>query len=721
MTDVASGTSSELAAFDRLHPVVQHHVVNALGWSGLRPLQAAAVEPVLRGEDCLLIAPTAGGKTEAALFPLLTRMEHEAWTGLSVLYVCPLKALLNNLEPRVAAYAAWLGRAAQVRHGDTGAGDRKRQAVNRPSILLTTPESLEAMLVSRLLDAEHMFRDLQAVVVDEVHAFAGDDRGWHLLAVLERLSSVAGRPLQRIGLSATVGNPEALLSWLQGGRHSAARPRSVVAPAVESAGAPELSLDYVGNVRNAAKVLSGIHLGEKRLVFADSRKTVESLAVELRALEVETFVSHSSLSLDERRRAESAFATARDCVIVSTSTLELGIDVGDLDRVIQLGAPATVASVLQRLGRTGRRPGTSRNMTFLGVEDEDFLRAAGLLLLLGEGFVEPVVAPPSPLHIAAQQLLGTALQKGRISLEDEAAWMEHLGLAGGDELESIGRWLVATEHLDVDQGLAFVGPTAEARYGRRNFMELLAVFTAAPELTVLHGRREVGSIDPMLLVTKAAGPRVIALAGRPWEVKHVDWRRRRAHVEPSDRAGRSAWMGEPRAYSFELSNAIRRVLLGATPSGVVLSTRAVARLEALRAQYAHRVSEDARVVAEEDGRVRWWTFAGMRANAVLTAALGLVAPELLDEWSAGNLNVPLRSDATAGAVASALRAARAVAGDDLAGAVPPVSEQALRKLKFAELLPQELAVATLASRNGDHPGAEVVACTPLVSPSSDIS
>lgn len=202
-----------------------------------------------------------------------------------------------------------------------------------------------------------------------------------------------------------------------------------MAPDVAGVAAPELILDYVGNVSNAAKVISGIHLGEKRLVFADSRKAVEALAVQLRERDVDTYVSHSSLSLDERRRAETAFTQARDCVIVSTSTLEFGIDVGDLDRVIQLGAPNTVASVLQRLGRTGRRPGTSRSMMFLATDDAEFLRAAALLLLLGEGFVEPVVAPPVPRHVAAQQFLGTALQKGRISLVDESSWMAGLGLA----------------------------------------------------------------------------------------------------------------------------------------------------------------------------------------------------------------------------------------------------------------------------------------------------
>lgn len=199
-----------------LDPVVLHHVVNTLGWRDLRPMQRAAVTPVRDGSDALILAPTAGGKTEAALFPLLTRMAEQRWTGTSVLYLAPLKALLNNLRPRVEQYAGWLGRRAATWHGDVGASRRRTVLHERPDILLTTSESLESMLVSTRVDHRIFFADLHAVVVDEVHAFAGDDRGWHLLAVLERLTRVAGRPLQRIGLSATVGNPDQLLTWLQG-------------------------------------------------------------------------------------------------------------------------------------------------------------------------------------------------------------------------------------------------------------------------------------------------------------------------------------------------------------------------------------------------------------------------------------------------------------------------------------------------------------------------
>lgn len=184
-----------------LHPTLAYHVTNTLGWPRLRPLQQAALGPLANGVYAVLIPPTAGGKTEAAVFPLLGMMERLRWTGLSVPYVCPLRALLNNLLPRLRGYARWLGRRVDLWHGDVPGS--RRQAILRepPDVLLTTPESLESMLIGTAADHRRLMRDLRAVVVDEVHAFARDDRGWHLLAVLERLIRLAGRPLQRIGLS----------------------------------------------------------------------------------------------------------------------------------------------------------------------------------------------------------------------------------------------------------------------------------------------------------------------------------------------------------------------------------------------------------------------------------------------------------------------------------------------------------------------------------------
>jgi ATP-dependent Lhr-like helicase len=397
----------------------------------------------------------------------------------------------------------------------------------------------------------------------------------------------------------------------------------------------------------------------------------------------------------------------------------LGIDVGDLDRVVQLGAPHSVASLLQRLGRTGRRPGTTRNMTFLALDDVELIRAAGLLLLLGEGFVEPVTPPPEPRHVAAQQFLGSALQHGQIDLRQQSRWMAELRLASPEDLTDIAHWLVKSGHLDVDSGLAFVGPEAERRYGARNFMEVLAVFAAAPEVTVLHGRVEIGTVDPLLLTTKVDGPRLMVLAGRPWKVTHVDWRRRRAFVEPSDHGAVTKWSGDARPYSFELSDAVRRVLLGTDPAGVTFSQRASERISTVRESHGPHIDPECTVLADDGSRLRWWTFAGARANAVLGAALAAVAPELTEVGTFSNLNIPLRGDASPTELAAAMRSARARFGDDLSGVVPEVSERALRKLKFSELLPPDLAVRTLAARAADYEGAARVARRPVASSGSE--
>lgn len=687
---------------DRLHPGVVHHIVNTLGWPGLRPLQEEAIEPLLDGADAVLLAPTAGGKTEAASFPLLSRMAAENWTGTSVLYVCPLKALLNNLLPRLDAYASWLGRTAALWHGDVSQPRRKRILRDRPDILLTTPESLEAMLVSANVDHHAFFSGLRTIVVDEVHAFAGDDRGWHLLAVLERLERVVGRSVQRVGLSATVGNPEQLLTWLQGsGRDK--RAAYVVAPHLreENPALPppgEIQLDYVGSLENAATVITSLHRGEKRLVFCESRRQVEMLGESLRAKGVTTFLSHASLSMDERRRAEEAFADARDCVIVSTSTLELGIDVGDLDRVIQIDAPGTVASFLQRLGRTGRRSGSTRNCLFLATNEDGLLGAAALLLLWSRGWVEPVAAPPEPRHIVAQQVLALCLQEHRVG---DRLWQEWWGGLGpfGPSAEPIVRHLIDEGFLERDGGMLFIGPEAERRFGYRHFMDLTAVFTAPPEFTVLAGRNEIGTTNPALLTEEVAGPRRLLLAGRSWQVTYIDWSRRRCFVELVEGGGKARWggVGSGRSASYELTRSAREILLGTDPP-VALTRRAEAALAQARDNGAETVHPAGTVVIRggRDTNVRWWTWAGYRANVTLAATLSGIADPLQRPT---DTYIRLREDLTL----DEWNQAKAAATGQLC--LPAVDSRAIHGLKFSAALPQRLAEATLAARLADLDGA----------------
>jgi ATP-dependent Lhr-like helicase len=682
-----------VTGFDRLHPALQHHVVNTLGWRTLRPLQEATIDPVLDGANVVAVAPTAAGKTEAAVLPLLSAMLERDHTGLSVLYVCPLRALLNNLHVRIGDYARMVGRTAGLWHGDVRGGARDRILDEPPDVLLTTPESLEVMLISRKVEHERLFADVHAVVVDEIHAFGGDDRGWHLLAVLERISRVAGRDIQRIGLSATVGEPATLLRWLCG---SSTRPSLVVAPDGGAPAAPELTLDHVGSLRNAAQVISQLHRGEKRLVFCDSRARVEQLAVELRARDVDTFVSHSSLALDERRRAEEAFAQARDCVIVATSTLELGIDVGDLDRVIQIDTPSTVAAFLQRLGRAGRRAGTTRNMLFLTTKPESVaLTAAGLLQLWSTGYVEPVVPPPAPWHLLAQQLLALVLQRdgvGRNLWADELRALPEFAAAIDAGIgERVVAHLVDTGMLFEDEGILSIGPAGERSYGYRHFMELTSAFTSDPLFVARHGATEIGFLHPLSLLTPDRHFATVLLAGRAWDIVGIDWDRHTVALVPSDQAGSSKWMGEGLPLSIELCHAVRAVLAGTDPGGVTLSKRAVAVLGELRGE-APWTTPGTTTLVRQGGKARWWTFAGLRANAALGPCLG----SLRTTTAMDNLWIEVDPATTVEQLN------RRLSEVDVATLPPsPLAAQAADELKFADCLPGDLALAIADVRLGD--------------------
>lgn len=686
-------------SFDALHPAIQHHVVNSLGWRTLRPLQASTIEPILAGEHVLAVAPTAGGKTEAAVLPLLSRMLSENWHGLTVLYVCPLRALLNDLSNRLSGYAELVGRRVGLWHGDTSAGERKRLLTDPPDVLLTTPESLESMLVSTAVAHEVWFTNLRVVVIDEAHVFGSDDRGWHLLAVLERVARLAGRDLQRIALSATVGNPDDLLAWLT---RTSQAPARVVSQPVAAAVSGEVTLDYVGSLANAALVISRLHRGEKRLAFVDSRARSEQLALALRKHEVTAFVSHGSLGAGERRAAEQAFAEERNCVIVATSTLELGIDVGDLDRVIQIDSPPTVSAFLQRLGRSGRRADTTRNALLLATDDDALLRSAAVLLRWSEGYIEPTCAPPMPLHLVAQQLLALSLQERGIGRRTWSEWLGTPFVLGEDAFTALGEitdHLVQSNFLVDDGGVLGIGGEAEAQLGRRHFMELLAVFTSPPMFSVRHGRDEIGVVPDETLTARPAGlasggAHAIVLAGRNWEITHIDWPRRVVQVEPTDAPGIARWSGSGQPLGSAIARGVRDVLTGVQAIGVTYGNRAVVRLAELRTEHQWARPGVTTLLHDDRGRTTWWTFAGWKANAALAS---LVAELRQDVAAIDDLSIALDP----GTVLHDLSAL--IAGEDTPFPSPSaiVTPDAVKGLKFSECLPETLAERVVAQRIAD--------------------
>jgi len=702
---VSVTTGVDVSGFDQLHPALQYHIVNSLGWRSLRPLQEATIAPILRGEHAILLAPTAGGKTEAAVFPVLSRMLSERWEGLSVLYICPIKALLNNLEPRLAHYAGLVGRRVALWHGDVGPARKAKLIADPPDILLTTPESLEVTLISRRVDHQRLFANLRCVVLDEVHAFAGDDRGWHLLYLLERLSRIASRDLQRLGLSATVGNPDHLCDWLAGGL---AQPCSVINPPADTGMPPEVELDWVGNLRNAALVISRLHRGEKRLVFCDSRARVEELAIELRGLGVNTYVSHSCLSLEERQAAEAAFSQGQNCVIVATSTLELGIDVGDLDRVIQIDAPSRVSSFLQRIGRTGRRPGTARNCLFLITKEEAFLPAAALLLLWTEGFVEPIEPPPLPMHLFAQQIMGLALQESGITAADWPTWLGRLpGLATLErgDLQRILDFMLETEILHTDQGLLGIGRSGERQFGAKHFMELFSVFVSPPSIKVFHGLQEIGEVHQSTFILKEEGPTVLTLGGRSWATKYIDWPRRKAYVEPTELRGRSQWRSAGQPLHFALCQAVARVLSREEPP-VTFSRRALEHMAELREAFDWVESGKTFLIADAHDSLVWWTFAGRLVNAAIAHVLAGEATKIIVD----NLAISFTGAVGLTSMATAIREK---VFNEKTKITLPLDEDFIAELKFGECLPAELRDREINARYDCSEALALLASAPM--------
>jgi ATP-dependent Lhr-like helicase len=706
------------AAFARLSPALRYQIVNGLGFAALRPVQAMTIGPVLDGEHVVVLAPTAGGKTEAAFFPLLSRMDSEDHAPLSLLYVSPIRALLNNQRDRLEHLAGLLGRRVFTWHGDVPQGERRRFLKEPTDILLTTPESLEVMLMSPRVPARRLFAGLRAVVIDEVHAFVRDDRGGHLAAVLERLTRLCGRDLQRVALSATVGNPDDILAWLRG---SSQRPGRVLrAPGASVQ--PELVLDYVASEANAAKAVAKLFVGDKRLVFVESRRAAEQMANTLHAQGVAVFVSHSSLSVDARAQAERAFAEARDCVIVATSALELGIDVGDLDRVLQLDAPGTVASFLQRMGRTGRRPGARTNCTFLCTEPTRLVQAAALLRLHRQGYIEPVRAPQRAAHLLAHQLLAMAIEHGGVPESDAWAWVAGAAPFAGltvDDYRALIAHMLAQGILHRDGGRLSLGEDGEKRYGRKNFEALYAVFDAPRVLTVMWAGQEVGQVDAQFLSmqqeegdgvvpeARPKGPMAFVLGGKAWRVTSVEWGRAVVHVRPAEDARIARWMGQPVVRSRVLCEAIREVLTSEDVDPW-WSSRAREAIAAQRAEHEFLPREGSCLI-DAPGALRWWTFAGGAANHLIARTLdGMLGASV----TADDLGVTLREGAgsSEAGVRQALASLAARGGPDLhdARAVVGRMSGAGRVSKFQPCLTPEMLGDLLVERLFDIDAALAV-------------
>ncbi len=607
--------------FADLHPSVRYLVTEVMRFPALRPVQEMTIEPVLTGRDAVVLAPTAGGKTEAAMLPVLSRILAERWEPVPVLYVCPLKALLNNQEPRIERMARSLGLGVAVWHGDVASRKKKQARQEPPHVLMITPESLEVMLISPSDDAETFLSRVRVAVIDEVHAFASDARGAHLVAILDRLQRRAGRHVQRIGLSATVGDPEALAAWLQGA--DAKDEPVVVRPPMEPV-APKLRYRPRRSEVEAGQVLRQLGHGQKKLVFCQSRAESERLGKTLTSAGIPTWVHHSSVSRQARAEAEQAFELRRDAAIVATSSLELGIDIGDLDHVFQLDAPATVSSLAQRLGRTGRRAGTRPTMSFLCGGPEDLLLALALSGLFREGWVEAVEPSIRSWTVLVHQVFANVLETGGVTRLELIARLRFVpSFAGFDDNATLllTQHLLANGYLDEVDGALVMGLRGEKEFGARHFFKLYAVFDSPESCRVLYGNQEIGSLQTWFALQLSGQRKAFRLAGKAWQVVEMDLKRRSIRVIPAADGLVPLWSGRTKAYGRKVCEGILDMLLSVeVPEG--MDSTCSTWLNHARKLVEHLdLSAERRPIEHRGDKVVWHTFAGARINEVLARLL----------------------------------------------------------------------------------------------------
>src|SRR5438094_1603890 len=493
-------------------------------------MQAMAVPLVQAGLDVIVVAPTGSGKTEAALLPVLASLNKSDSQGIRALYVTPLRALNRNMVERVQRVVAQTKLTIGVRHGDTVQSERRRQAATPPDLLITTPETLQAILPGKVM--QRHLKNVRHVIVDEVHQLAEDRRGTQLAVALQRLQQVTGRPFQRIGLSATVGHPESIAS-LFGGE----KPLEILAAALEKR--YEYQVEWRRPIDKdfetardlyitpeAAAGLSAIDdsLDESQstLGFVNARPLAELLGSRLSMVRQDVAVHHGSLPREERERVEAGFKGGEIKGLVSTSTLELGIDIGTVDRVVQYNSPRQVTSLIQRVGRSGHTLDRTSRGVVLAVSSDDAIESLAAVQAAKENDLEPLHIHRLALDVLAHQIVGCALDQGGM-----APWSEILTTIRTAETYHA---LADPQPDRVAEFLALLGvirPEGDkirvTPKGRRYYFENLSTIRDERRYPVmdLTTQRQVGILGQEFMIIQAREGLQFIVRGRPWKIEKI--------------------------------------------------------------------------------------------------------------------------------------------------------------------------------------------------------
>lgn len=553
-----------MSTFEKLAPFIQDYIYRN-SWEELREIQVAACDIIFNTDHNLLIAtPTASGKTEAAFLPVITELYNKPSKSVGVLYIAPLKALINDQFSRIEELLEETYIPVTKWHGDVSVNMKNRLLKNPSGILQTTPESLEAMIMKRKEQAVKLFSDLRYMIIDEVHNFIGEERGTQLISLLERLSKLTGIVPRRIGLSATLGDIEGTEKWLSGGTgrlcvtpETGIKKRKAMVMAEHFYEFP-LQDEKHKNDNLFFESLYNLTRGKKSIIFSNSRAEVERNIVNLKDVavkkgELDVFmVHHGSISASDREYVEEQMRmSGMPLVAGATVTLELGIDLGDLERIVQVGCPKSVASLSQRLGRSGRRSGVSE-MCFLFDEEKQsessefyklvnwsFVKCIALIELYRENRIEPVLPENYPFGILYHQTMSYLYGRGEIKPELLAQNLLSKYVFSNitkEDYRELLYFMLKTGHIEkTEAGGLIIGIEGEKIV---NHYDFYSVFESDVEYSVREGSHEIGTLTRLMQPDTT-----FVLGGKTWLVTETDKENKIIYVEKANGKPPTVWDG----------------------------------------------------------------------------------------------------------------------------------------------------------------------------------
>ncbi|MEO7398337.1 MAG: DEAD/DEAH box helicase [Ilumatobacteraceae bacterium] len=583
---------SASSAFMQLDPRIQHYLWSE-GWGELRSVQELAIPKILPADrDVIVAASTASGKTEAAFLPALTHLLGQSEPGL-IIYISPLKALINDQFGRLDRLCENLEVPVWPWHGDIGASSKARFLRDPWGVLLITPESLEALFCNRGTAVAGLFERTAYLIVDELHAFIGTERGKQLQSLMHRVETVIGRQLPRIGLSATLGDMQLAASFLRSSKEadivdapSGGSELKVLVKGYEEP-IPDKKTDVEQSERAPLAIAQHLFTalrGTNNLVFPNSRREVERYTHLLNSLcetarvPNEFWPHHGNLSKEIRYETEDALKQKeRPATAICTSTLELGIDIGAVKSVCQIGTPPSVASLRQRLGRSGRRQGEPAILRGYVIEDAldkqsdlatclrlDTVQTAAAISLLLENWFEPPVIQGAHFSTLIQQLLSAIAQYGGL----QAAQAYRLLCAPHSPFSGVSKegFAELLRHLGQEEILTQDGSglLLHGRIGDKlvNHYTFYAAFASEEEFRIVSGGKTLGTLPVEQMLT--VGQRIL-FGGRTWLVEEIDEAQKAIHVSPAKGGAPPLFSGGTGRVHTKVRQRMREIYEGAEP------------------------------------------------------------------------------------------------------------------------------------------------------------